>query len=770
MKFAAAILVLAFLPAASAQVGAVESGAQIFQRLCADCHGAKGEGVADKYDDPLYGERSLASLARYIDRTMPDEAPEKCSAEESQRVAEFIYGAFYSPEARARNHPPKREPVRLTNRQFRESVADLIGSFRGPTPKAEGVGLRGEYYQSDGMNKKQKRAFERVDAAMDFDFGEGSPGEGIKPDQFSIAWNGSLIARETGVYEFRIKTPNGARLYLNADLNAGDHNSRDDSDAKRETALIDAWVSSGADVREESGRIFLLGGRRYPVRLDYFKFKDKRGMVRLEWKPPHGAWDVLAAPDIVPTGAQRVAVVTAPFPADDRSVGYERGATVSKEWHEATTRAAIEAANEISSTAGSLADVRKDDANRVARLKEFTAKLAARAFRRPLTNELRALYVDRIFTDGLAPEVAVKRAALAILKSPRFLFPELGAPADDYTTATRLALALWDSLPDTALTDAAAKGELHTPEQIRAQADRMAQDPRMKAKLAEFFERWLSMDEERDATKDKAAFPGFDENVIADLRRSLELFVETVVSSDASNYRELLTADYLYLNERLAKFYGAQVEGAGFQRVVADPEQRAGIITHPFLLSTFAYAKASSPIHRGVFLTRKVMGRTLKPPPAAIEFKDDHLDASLTMREKITELTKKESCMSCHATINPLGFSLEAFDAVGRFRTTDNAKPINAESDYTTADGDVVKLHGARDLAAHTIQSDEARRGFVRHLFHHLIKNEPAAYGPETLARLDEAFEKSGTHIRRLAIEIAVAAALPKAANETASP
>jgi hypothetical protein len=124
---------------------------------------------------------------------------------------------------------------------------------------------------------------------------------------------------------------------VNADLREGDRNSRDDSSASRETALIDAWVSSGEEVREADGRIFLLGGRRYPLRFDYFKYKDKRGSVRLEWKPPHGAWAVLSAPDIVPTGATHVAVVRR-LSADDRSAGYERGTTVSKEWHEATTK------------------------------------------------------------------------------------------------------------------------------------------------------------------------------------------------------------------------------------------------------------------------------------------------------------------------------------------------------------------------------------------------------------------------------------------------
>ncbi len=747
-------------------MGAVEeTGAAIFKRLCAGCHGRAGQGVADKYDEPLQGERGVESLAKLIDRTMPDEHPEKLDAAGSRAVAEYIHGAFYSPQARAKNNPARREPARLTNRQFRESVADLIGSFLPPTPPAEGRGLLGEYFSSDGMNKKAKAAFGRVDLRMDFDFGEGAPQEGMKKEQFSIGWNGSLLVDHTGVYEFRIKTPNGARLYVNPDLRDGDKNSRDDSDAKRDVAMIDAWVSSGEQVREEKGAIFLLGGRRYPLRFDYFKYKDKRGSVTLEWKPPHGAWSVLAAPHIVPTSAPRVAVVATAFPADDGSTGFERGTSVSKAWHEATTKAAIEAAVEVSLRLGALAGTRSD----VVKLKEFVAKFAARAFRRPLTDGQRELYVGRHFAEGVPPEVAVKRAVLAILKSPRFLFPELGAP-DDHTAASRLALALWDSLPDAPLAEAAGKGELRTPGQLGAQAERMIHDPRAKAKIAEFFRHWLAVEFADDVTKDAAEFPGFDAALVADLRRSLELFVEGVVWGDASDWRQLLLAETIFLNERLAKFYGATPPVGEFDEVKFSPEQRAGIFTHPFLLSVFAYNKSSSPIHRGVFLTRNIMGRFLKPPPQAVEFKEEKFNPSLTMREKVTELTKKAACQSCHTTINPLGFSLEHYDAVGRWRETDGKKPVDAAADYTTPDGEVVKLRGARDLAQFTATSEDARRSFVRQMFQFLVKQAPASHGADTLQKLDKTFVESGTNIRKLAAEIAVAAALlPSPRPATAS-
>jgi cytochrome c553 len=770
MKFTAAILGLALLSAncGRAEEPKKEDGAAIYKRLCADCHGAKGEGVAKKYDEPLFGERSLSSLAKYIDKTMPEDEPEKLDAAGSALVAEYIHAAFYSPEARARNNPPKHEIARLTNRQFRESVADLIGSFRPAAPRGPATGLKGEYYQSDGMNKKSKRVFEREDKALDFDFAEGSPGEGITADQFSIAWNGSLIAQETGFYEFKVRTPNGARVYVNADFRDGDRNSRDDSDAKRENTLIDAWVSSGDTVREETAKIFLLGGRAYSFRLDYFKYKDKRGSVRLEWKPPHGAWSVLRAPHISPAPAQRVAVITTPLPADDGSLGFERGTSISKEWHAATTKAAIEAANEVTTRLSRLGGPKKDAPDVAEKCRQWAEAFAHRAFRRPLTPELRELYVNRVFTPEVAPEIGLKRAVIAVLKSPRFLYPEF-TEGDDFSTASKLALGMWDSLPDLPLLEAAGRGEVRTPEQVRAQAARMMNDPRARAKIASFFNHWLGTGEAESLAKDSKAFPEFDSALIADLRTSLDRFVEHVVWGEKSDYRELLQADYVFMNERLAKFYGAPVpEGGDFAPVKFGDGKHAGIFTHPFLLSLHSYSKTTSPIHRGVFLTRSIMGRMLKPPPQAIEFKDDRFDPTLTMREKVTELTNKTSCMSCHVTINPLGFALENFDAVGRFRTLDNSKPINPVSDYITSDGDTVKLSGPRDIANHAAGNDAARRGFVRHLFQYTIKQAPAAFGPETLLKLDTQFA-NGFHIRNLYMESNIIAALPKSEQKQAS-
>src|SRR5690606_7659779 len=119
---------------------------------------------------------------------------------------------------------------------------------------------------------------------------------------------------------------------------------------------------------------------------------------------------------------------------------------------------------------------------------------------------------------------------------------------------------------------------------------------------------------------------------------------------------------------------------------------------------------------------------------------DSHFPPELSMREKITELTRKESCMSCHSTINPLGFALENFDAIGRFRTAEQNKKVDVESDYQTAEGDLIKLRGARDVAEHTLASEAARQGFIRQRFHYAIKQTPAAFGGETLEQRDDSF------------------------------
>ena len=246
------------------------TGKEIYRFMCADCHGDHGQGVAGEHDEPLYGDRSLADLTKIIDETMPFDEPEILSAEESKKVAEHIYETFYTAAARTKNKPARIELSRLTVRQYQQSVADLIGSFREPAKSDDGRGLPGAYYITRNFGR-DKKVLDRTDPTDRIRLWRGTlPTPEMPGEEFSIRWQGSLIVEETGDYEFAVKTQNGVRLWVNDD----------------DKALIDGWVSSGAEPREHTATLRLLGGRAYPLRLDVFKYKDKSASIGLRWMPP----------------------------------------------------------------------------------------------------------------------------------------------------------------------------------------------------------------------------------------------------------------------------------------------------------------------------------------------------------------------------------------------------------------------------------------------------------------------------------------------------
>lgn len=719
------------------------SGAEIYRKQCASCHGKAGEGVHGKYDEALHGDWSIEKLARVIDRTMPEDKPETLDAEGSLAVAQYIYDAFYSRIAQHRNNPARVELVRLTNRQYVNTVADLLKSFSTDEGKiGPERGLRGAYYNSRGFGRKM---FDRVDTQINFDYGTENPDPRVTgTNEFSIRWQGALIAEESGTYEFILKTPNGTRLWVN------------DTD----TPLIDAWVASGQS--EHKATIKLIGGRTYPLMLDVFKFKDKTASISLQWVPPHGAQQVVPTRNLATTQVRSTFVLNTPFPPDDSSVGYERGVGISKAWDEATTQAGIEVANYVIARLDRFTRSKPGDADRAAKVEAFCKEFVQAAFRQPLTEEQKQTYVGAHFAGAKDLDTAVKRVVLLALKSPQFLY--LGLETDKmnpYAVATRLSYGLWDSMPDKELLKAAAEGKLATQELVAQQAKRMLADQRAKSKMQYFLHHWLQMDHVEDVSKDSKLYPGFTPEIIADLRTSLNLFLDDVVWGSTGDYRQLLLSDSLYMNGRLAEFYGVKTEAKDdFVKVKLDPTQRSGVVTHPYLLAAFSYQKSTSPIHRGVFLTRKIVGRALKPPPIAVAFEDTKFAPNLSMREKVAELTKSQNCQTCHAVINPLGFSLELYDAVGRFRTTENGKPVNAVSDYITDEGEKVRLAGARDVAEFAVSSDLAQNGFIEQLFHQIVKQPMMAYGPEHMDRLRRSFVESGYNIQKLVVEIATLAAM----------
>ncbi len=748
-------------------------GLAIYREHCLRCHGEQGAGTKD-VPDPLVGDRSVNQLAAYIDETMPEDDPSKVAGPAARQVAEYIHATFYSPVARDRNRPARVELARLTVRQYQQVAADLIAGFRGRGPGIDPRrGLRGEYFRGREYNRQTGLIFERIDPQVDFDFGvEGPDPELFEPNRFAIRWLGSIVPPETGEYEFVIRTAHAARLAINT--------------AWYETPLIDAYVKSGNET-EYRATTRLLGGRPYPLRLEFSKANQgvdskqhehpAHASIQLLWKPPHGILEPVPEWCLSPVDSPEGFVLRAPFPPDDKSIGYERGSQVSAEWFAATTAAATEIADYLLEHVEHLANVKRDAADRGEKLRTVAATFAERAFRRPLSADLRAVVVDRPFADAPDLDTGLKRSLLLTLESPRFLFRESPAGAEGFDTAARLSFGLWDSIPDQPLWDAAARGQLTTPDQIRRQAERMVDDRRTRAKVRDFLFAWLRVDLGPEIAKDATAFTGFSPAVAADLRTSLELFLDDCLWNGPADFRRLFLADTIPVNGRLAPLYGAALpRDAGFTPVRLDDGRRGGLLAHPYLLSVLAYADTSSPIHRGVFLARNVLGNTLKPPQEAVVPLAPDLHPELTTRERVALQTKAVACQSCHTVINPLGFALEEFDAIGRYRTVERhgerEKRIDASGSYQPREGPAASFRGARELAAYVAGSPDAQEAFVQHLFHTVVKQPVRAWGPDTLETLRNGFAAGGFDIRRLLVDIMMvaSAAPPTVATTSAHP
>ena len=725
---------------------------KVYQRRCASCHGAKGEG-AKGYPKPLAGSRSVNELSRFIAQSMPP-GPHPCPAPEAQKVAAYVYDTFYSPLAQARNKPARVALSRLTVPQFRNAVSDLVGDYHAVVPSETKRGLRAEYFKAQRFDNND-RLLQRIDSEVKFDFGTSGPvAEQFDPHHFSIRWDGSVLAPDTGEYEFVVKTDHAARLWVNGNRQP----------------LIDAWVKSGND-NEFHGSVTLLGGRAYPLRLEFSKStqgvddSDKKkgkpappASVELLWKRPKQAMETIPQRCLFPSVAPETFVVSAHFPPDDRSIGYERGTSVSKAWEEATTAAALETAAYVNEHLAALSGVKPDAGDRKAKLQAFCRQFVERALRRPLSEDVAQFYIDKQFRTAPDVETAVKRVVALTLLSPRFLYRESEArPNDAYDTASRLSFGLWDTLPDAELLKAAGENRLATREQIAKQAERLAADPRAWNKLRAFLLFWLKVDQVPDLAKNPKKYPDFAPIVASDLRTSLELFLENTAWGDKSDYRELMTTHTVFLNGRLAKLYGVNLPpDAPFQPVSLDAAERSGVLTQPYLLSSFAYLDTSSPIHRGVLVARNLLGRTLSPPPAAFVPLAADLHPDMTTRQRVELQTKPAACNGCHSLINPLGFTLEKFDAIGRVRDKENGQAVDTTGSYRSRSGSLVKFTSAMQLGQYLADSDEAHAAFVEKLFQHLVKQPVLAYGSDTLPTLERNFTSNQYNIRKLMADIMV--------------
>ena len=279
-----------------------------------------------------------------------------------------------------------------------------------------------------------------------------------------------------------------------------------------------------------------------------------------------------------------------------------------------------------------------------------------------------------------------------LLVSPEFLLRVERDPDDppgglepylvsDLELASRLSFFLWSSLPDDALIEAAAAGTLRDPAVLESHVRRMLADPRAESLVTNFAAQWLYLRNLTAVSPDFIVFPDFDETLRRALRRETELFFESIVREDRSAL-DLLTADYTFVNERLAKHYGMPgIYGSHFRRVALPPDSpRGGLLGHGSILAVTGYATRTSPVVRGKWVLENLLGTPPPPPPPNVPpLSEEKSDAVLSMRERMVEHRRNPVCASCHALMDPVGLSLENFDAIGRWRTlTDGFAPIDA--------------------------------------------------------------------------------------------
>ena len=277
-----------------------------------------------------------------------------------------------------------------------------------------------------------------------------------------------------------------------------------------------------------------------------------------------------------------------------------------------------------------------------------------------------------------------------MLFNPEFLLrvevdPE-GAPAgaayriSDLELASRLSFFLWSSLPDDELLDAAIRGDLRRPAELERQARRMLADPRAFNLASNFAGQWLQLRNLESVSPNVRLYPDFDDNLRQAFRQETELFVDSIRREDRS-VLDLLEADYTFLNERLAKHYGIPgVYGSRFRRVTLGADsKRGGLLRHGSILSVTSYATRTSPVIRGVWVLNNIFGAPPPPPLPNVPALDGSVPANLPIRERLGLHRSNPVCANCHRTIDPVGFALENFDAVGRWRDQEgDSGPIDA--------------------------------------------------------------------------------------------
>jgi hypothetical protein len=399
-------------------------------------------------------------------------------------------------------------------------------------------------------------------------------------------------------------------------------------------------------------------------------------------------------------------------------------------------------------------------------LDKFLDTFGKRVWRRPLEPTERDS-LKQVFTQGRTATFAdgLQAVVQVMLLSPQFMYRiEKGVPVagadylrlDPYETASRLSYLLWGSMPDAMLFAAADAGKLSTREDIKAQAQRMLDDPRAARMVMNFASEWLRLDEIGDIEKQAEPYPAFKPELKDAFRGEVEAFFNEVLWKGDGKLDTLLTAPYTFMNEPLAAYYGAKgVTGQAFQKVQTDPKQRVGFLTQGGLLSVLGVNDGglNSLVYRGLFVRERLLCQPVPDPPPDAQSMNPPVTPATTARESSVARQAIPLCGGCHALMDKLGLGFENFDGIGLYRTMDKGKPVDASGELTSTDVDG-PFNGAVDLAGKLAGSKDAHACLATQWFRYGYGREETMQDSCSLGTLKNVAISSGGNFKELLLAL----------------
>lgn len=412
---------------------------------------------------------------------------------------------------------------------------------------------------------------------------------------------------------------------------------------------------------------------------------------------------------------------------------------------------------------------------------QFIATTGLRAFRRPLSAEERA-NLNTVFSATLSSEGfpgAVEVTLQAMLQSPQFLYrdeqglgpvPMPKVTLGGYEVASRLSYFLWATLPDAELLEAAANGVLDTREGLHAQAVRMLADPRAMDGLLRLFSLWLALDGVESTEKNLAVYPEFSPALAAAWRTSLELYVRDVLETRGT-LTGLLTSNALFTNDAMG-LYGPSAPSAAFVRTEMPGTVRGGLLTQPGFLAFKSLPDMSSPVRRGIFVLDKLMCEPPPPPPAGANITPPSPSTSETTRQRFSQHSTDPGCTGCHQFIDPVGFTFEHYDGLGRWRDTENGHPVDASGGVIVSkEGSLVgPVADVIELSQKLAQSRRVHDCVAKEFYRFALGRPLNAADTCTVTQVGDRFMASGGDFKALMLAIVDAEAFVSNANPEMTP